>query len=174
MKNKSTVLVITLMASIMLISCGKQADTNIDPIKDEPIETESIETESIETEPIEEEPIGKYAVFTSASNTEVEDFARRVQADVATKDWADLSEIISYPITIGELTFESKENFASADIDSLLNDKFYEAIAAQDCTNLFCNYMGAMFGQGQIWISSLLNEESDEFELKVLSFNILE
>lgn len=137
MKNKSTVLVITLMASIMLISCGKQADTNIDPIKDEPIETESIETESIETEPIEEEPIGKYAVFTSASNTEVEDFA-------------------------------------SADIDSLLNDKFYEAIAAQDCTNLFCNYMGAMFGQGQIWISSLLNEESDEFELKVLSFNILE
>jgi hypothetical protein len=97
-----------------------------------------------------------YAVCTNLSKDEVENFAATVKDLIIAKNWEQLADDVSYPITIGTTTCENREDFISGNFSSQLSDEFYEAVENEDCTEMFCNYQGIMLGEeGQIWIAEL-------------------
>ncbi|WP_312430019.1 hypothetical protein [Lacrimispora sp.] len=139
--------------------------------EDESPTTSNKDTASMET-------TGKgadYSVFTDISAEEVQRFAEAVKTDVIASDWADLSEKISYPITIGTNTFDSADEFTAFDLDSLLTEDYKAAIAGTDTTALFANYQGAMLGErGEMWIAEVLDDSLTSLGLKVIAINIAE
>jgi hypothetical protein len=108
-----------------------------------------------------------FSVFTDINSAEVQSFVEGVQDDIVNEDWSSLAPKISYPIDIGSKTFETADEFAAYDIGSLLSDDFKTSIAQTDCSNLFVNYEGVMMGNGEIWITEILNEDMSSQGLKV-------
>ena len=76
-----------------------------------------------------------------------------------------MADKISYPITIGNITCNSKEDFAKGDFAAELNEEFYAGMEKESCMDMFCNYSGIMFGDGQVWIAEVENE------LKIIGIN---
>ena len=114
---------------------------------------------------------------------EVESFALEIKQQILDGDWNGLSEKIAYPITIGEVEYADAKEFASADWNTILSKDFITAIENESCQNMFCNYEGIMFGDGQIWFSQVMNEEVTPEEaadssrtgtLKITAINITE
>lgn len=134
--------------------------------------SEILETTAANTD-MEDTQEADYTVFTDIPSAEVQTFAETIQHNVGEQNWSALSEMISYPITIGDVTFDSAERFASYDIDSLLGDDFYQAVADTDCSNLFANYQGAMFGNGEIWFAQLLDDNMNSLGLKIIGIHNL-
>jgi len=81
------------------------------------------------------------------------------------RDWAALSEYIAYPITVGEVCYEDAAAFRTGDFSDL-NQAFYDALEAERCRELFCNWQGILLGDGQVWIG-----EDGAGELKVTAIN---
>lgn len=112
--------------------------------------------------------------FPSYNAEEVRAFARELQTAVAARSWADLADRIQYPITVGGLRFTSAEQFAAYDIDSLLDEEFYSAVANTDCTGmetLFANWQGVMLGDGQIWFAEVNDGNGDSLGMKITAIN---
>lgn len=113
-------------------------------------------------------PEDYYHVCTSFTAQEVESFASNVKAQILARDWEGLSENLSYPITINGNTCADSTDFLALDIDSKISQDFLDAIEAETCQQMFCNYEGISMGaEGQIWI----NELSGSSELKVTAIN---
>jgi hypothetical protein len=110
-----------------------------------------------------------YAVCTSLSKTEVETFATTVKKQILDKDWAGLSENISYPITVEGVTYEDSNAFSTGDFSNLYSDDFVKALEDESCTDMFCNYQGIMLGNGQVWISEVLDAAGNSEGLKVIT-----
>jgi hypothetical protein len=108
-----------------------------------------------------------FSVFTDISSDEVRSFVEGVQDDIVNEDWSSLAPKISYPIDIGSKTFETADEFVAFDIGNLLSDDFKNSIAQTDCSDLFANYEGVMMGDGDIWITEILNEDMSSQGLKV-------
>ena len=112
-----------------------------------------------------------YAVATSASATEVEMFAIDIKKAVLAKDWEALAGKIAYPITISGTTVNNASEFLELDFDEKLNPDFVDAIEAETCAEMFCNWQGISMGAtGQIWFADVENE-AGEFELKIIGIN---
>ncbi len=112
-----------------------------------------------------------YAMVTSASAKEVEQFAAGVKEDVLLKDWESLSGKLAYPIQISGKAIQNAREFLAMDIDGKLNQEFVNAIAEESCREMFFNYQGIMMGAtGQIWIASV-ESGSGQWELKVIALN---
>ena len=112
-----------------------------------------------------------YSVATSLSASEVEQFALDIKNDILTGDWKSLSEKISYPITISGINVIDSEAFQKLDLDGMINPEFVNAVAAESCREMFCNWQGIMMGAtGQVWIAGVDNG-SGTWELNIIGIN---
>ena len=107
----------------------------------------------------------------SSETEEVEQFAEEIKNDVLKHDWDALSEKISYPIAINGTTVNNREDFLKLDIDGKLNQEFVEAIRAETCRKMFCNWQGVMMGDaGQICFENVGNGTGTP-ELSIIGIN---
>lgn len=114
-----------------------------------------------------------YSAATTFPAYTVEDFAGTVRAHILDKNWASLSELLSYPINIESTTYNTAEEFAAEDWDRILTDDFYEAIEAETCHEMFCNADGILLADGLIWIAQVHveSEFGENDTLKVIAMN---
>lgn len=115
-----------------------------------------------------------YSVCTDLPKSEVEAFAKEVRQSILEKDWKGLSEKAAYPITVAGVTYNNSSDFAAGNLDSLCDSDFMAAIEEESCTDMFCSYQGIMLGNGQVWISEVLNEDMTSQGLKVTAINSAE
>ena len=113
-----------------------------------------------------------YSVCTYLSKAEVEQFAREVKDLILASNWAELSERIAYPITVGGTVYEDGASFAKAPFETLLDTDAIEDIQNESCTDMFCNYSGIMMGNGEVWIGEVLNEDGASAGLRVISLSL--
>lgn len=110
-----------------------------------------------------------YSVCTSISTADVDAFASKAKEAFLTNDWGTVSEMCAYPITIGGTEYADADSLQTADIT--LSDSFITAMNNESCTGMFANYMGIMMGDGEVWISEVLNEDGTSQGLKIISIN---
>ena len=108
--------------------------------------------------------------FQSSETEEVEQFAEEIKNDVLKHDWDALSEKISYPIAINGTTVNNREDFLKLDIDGKLNQEFVEAVRAETCRKMFCNWQGVMMGDGQIWFDNVY-KGTGPWKLSIIGIN---
>ena len=108
--------------------------------------------------------------MTSTGVTAEEQFAEEIKNDVLKHDWDALSEKISYPIAINGTTVNNREDFLKLDIDGKLNQEFVEAIRAETCRKMFCNWQGVMMGDGQIWFDNVY-KGTGPWKLSIIGIN---
>ena len=106
----------------------------------------------------------------SSETEEVEQFAEEIKNDVLRHDWDALSEKISYPIAINGTTVNNREDFLKLNIDGKLNQEFVEAIRAETCRKMFCNWQGVMMGDGQIWFDNVY-KGTGPWKLSIIGIN---
>ena len=124
--------------------------------------------ESIQSSETEED---YYMTSTGVTAEEVEQFAEEIKIDILKHDWDALSEKISYPIAINGTTVNNREDFLKLDIDGKLNQEFVEAVRAETCRKMFCNWQGVMMGTtGQIWFGNVDNG-TGTWELSIIGIN---
>lgn len=112
-----------------------------------------------------------YMMFTSLTAEEVEQFAVEIKNDISENNWEALTAKISYPIVISGITVNNREEFLKLDVDGNLNREFVEAIRAETCRKMFCNWQGVMMGEtGQIWFSNVDNGTGTS-ELLIIGIN---
>lgn len=111
-----------------------------------------------------------YMVATSKSAEEVEAFAANIRNLIVKKDWSAFAEQMNYPFVMDGNTVENSSDFLALDLDGRLNQAFVDAIEAESCKEMFCNYQGIMMGNGEVWIADVQNSDGD-FELKVFAIN---
>ena len=110
-------------------------------------------------------------VTAGVTAEEVEQFAEEIKIDILKHDWDALSEKISYPIVINETTVNNREDFLKLDIDGKLNQEFVEAVRAETCRKMFCNWQGVMMGDAvQIWFGNVDNGTGTS-ELSIIGIN---
>ena len=124
--------------------------------------------ESIQSSETEED---YYMTSTGVTAEEVEQFAEEIKIDILKHDWDALSEKISYPIAINGTTVNNREDFLKLDIDGKLNQEFVEAVRAETCRKMFCNWQGVMMGAtGQIWFGNVDNG-TGAWKLSIIGIN---
>lgn len=112
-----------------------------------------------------------YMLSTSLTAEEVEQFAVEIKNDILKNNWDALAEKISYPIVINGIMVNNREDFLKLDIDGNLNQKFLDAISAETCRKMFCNWQGVMMGDtGQIWFANVDNGKGT-LELLIIGIN---
>ena len=109
-------------------------------------------------------------VTAGVTSEEVEQFAEEIKNDILKRDWDALSEKISYPIAINGTTVNNREDFLKLDIDGKLNQEFVEAIRAETCRKMFCNWQGVMMGDGQIWFDNVY-KGTGPWKLSIIGIN---
>lgn len=110
----------------------------------------------------------KYEVATSKSAWEVERFAKRVKRLILAGDFEGLAETMIFPIRIDETVYIDKAAYMKAEFVKDPSPEFIEALQAESCEDLFCNYSGIMMGNELCWI---LEESSEPLGLKVYAIN---
>ena len=100
-----------------------------------------------------------YGIATQFPAYEVERFADTVRARILDENWEGLSECLSYPITIGETTYNSAGEFAAVDWGGIFTHDFLQAMEAETCRELFCNADGIMLADGLVWIAEVVDSE---------------
>ncbi len=108
-----------------------------------------------------------YSVCSNFDEETVESFAAAVQLAVANEEWADLAELIEYPITIDDIEYNDTESFLKAVDGFGVAHEFKEAILETDTRELFARDIGIMMGNGEIWI----NDRQDGSNLGITSLN---
>lgn len=112
-----------------------------------------------------------YMMSTSLTAEEVEQFAVEIKNDISKNNWDALAEKISYPIVINGIMVNNREDFLKLDIDGNLNQKFVDAINAETCRKMFCNWQGVRMGDtGQIWFANVDNGKGT-MELLIIGIN---
>lgn len=110
----------------------------------------------------------KYEIATSKSTWEVERFAKRVKRLILAGNFDELAEIMVFPVRIDETVYMDKAAYMKAEFVKNPRAEFIEALQAESCEDLFCNYSGIMMGSGLCWI---LEEGSESYGLKVYAIN---
>jgi len=86
-----------------------------------------------------------------------------VQDAVADENAEALAALVKYPFATvleGEdYVIESEDDFVTVYPD-LITDTVADAVLSQDYANLFLNQDGAMFGQGEMWLTPICTDEA--------------
>lgn len=114
-----------------------------------------------------------YKVCTSLPAQDVENYAGNIRSFILSHDWNSLAEELFYPITINGTTCSDSAAFLALDIDSHISPEFLNAIEAETCQQMFCNWQGISMGaEGQIWIEEKTGNDGNA-TLKVTALNNL-
>lgn len=172
MKLKNISILIVAMICIGLTSCSKE-DVKYEEVIEleqltQPIQTVITEEVHTETEqsvvdvPIEtedgESDMDYYAVCTTKSKDEVENFVEQIINCFELKDWKTLSSKIHYPITINEKYYASEEAFLETDWSNVFTQEFIESVVNSETTNLFCSWRGISVENGSLWFGQIEDE----------------
>lgn len=86
-----------------------------------------------------------------------------IREAVADHDAVALSPWIAYPFRVSyddeELVVENPAEFID-NYDDIVTDDIAEAVAAQDYGTLFVNSDGVMFGNGEMWMTMVCEDEA--------------
>lgn len=96
-----------------------------------------------------------------------------IQKAVTDEDAAAFAEWVSYPIKVTadgeEMSISTAEQFAEH-YDNILTEEIQGAILDQKWADLFVNYQGIMFGNGQVWLNGICKDDAcAEFDVKVIT-----
>ena len=96
-----------------------------------------------------------------------------IQAAVAADDAETFAEWVSYPFSVtvdGEAySFEGPEGVVEH-YESMMIDEIKAAIVDQQYKDLFVNAEGVMFGDGQLWLTGICqNEPCDIFDVRIIT-----
>lgn len=96
-----------------------------------------------------------------------------IQKAVADGDKAGFAAWVSYPIdlTAGgkEMTIKDAKHFEEH-YDAILTDEIKDTITGQKWQDLFVNYQGIMFGNGQVWINGICKDDKcAEFDARIIT-----
>lgn len=96
-----------------------------------------------------------------------------IQKAVADDDKTGFAAWVSYPIALTadgeEVTIEDAAQFEEH-YDVILTDEIRAAIADQTWQDLFVNYQGIMFGNGQVWLNGICKDDKcAAFEVKIIT-----
>lgn len=132
---------------------------------------DSQDTSEDNSSQISETEADHYMMATSLSVDQVEQYAMDIKSDILTKDWEALSGKIAYPISLSGITVNNSTEFLSLDMNAMLSQEFVDAIDAETCRSMFCNWQGVSMGAaGQIWFAGVDNGNG-VFELKIIGMN---
>ena len=100
---------------------------------------------------------GDYSGVTAMDAAEVEAFAAWVRQLYLNEDWDAIAQLIDYPVTMAPDHAEIKDAdaFVAFMADKAISDSDVEAMKAENCVGMFCNYQGICLGSGQIWLSDV-------------------
>jgi hypothetical protein len=109
--------------------------------------------------------LGDHALYRAAFDA--------IQKAVADDDKAGFAEWVSYPITVTadgeEMSISEAAQFVEH-YDNILTDEIKTAINDQAWANLFANYQGVMFGNGQVWLNGICKDDTcAEFDVKIIT-----
>lgn len=95
-----------------------------------------------------------------------------LKAAVADDDAEAVAALVAYPLVVkvGERELiETPEAFL-AGYDAIMTDEIITAVDAQTYETLFANDQGIMFGNGQMWMSGVCDDDSCEsWEVKIIT-----
>jgi hypothetical protein len=117
-------------------------------------------------EPVVAVDVDYYAVATGLPRAEVEEYAKKVRQLFFDHAWAELSEEIFYPVTIGRTTYYDSTEFTAANFEDVLADTFFIGLEAESCEYMYCIPEGIMLGMGEVWIG-----EASSQGLKIIEIN---
>jgi hypothetical protein len=95
------------------------------------------------------------------------------QQAVAAHDADAAAELVDYPISVtidgGEVTLNDANAFARR-YDEFMTPAITTAITSQKYEELFVNYKGVMFGDGQVWVNGICSDTAcNEFDVRVVA-----
>lgn len=175
MKKKLVIAITITVLCMGLCACGDDdmSDTPVpEPISTQTMEQvkettvsaqESMETESIQPESEQPKPESMevteettapdfYSGWTARDSAEVEAFAVDVRENIVNGEWEELSEKLSYPITIGVVTYYDREAFLDDSWNDIFTEDFLHAVEQDDCMELPSNENGCSIAEGCVYI----------------------
>lgn len=96
-----------------------------------------------------------------------------IRKAVADDDKAAFAEWVSYPIKVTadgeEMSIGSPEQFVEH-YDNIVTDEIKTAITDQSWADLFVNYQGIMFGNGQVWANGICKDDQcATFDVRIIT-----
>lgn len=154
-------------SSTVAVSAQMQASTDATETKsrEEPTETNT----ATENKDMSKESDDYYTIATNISKNEVEDFMEKVKNAIVNQDMDTLYPLISYPIKIKEVEYKEEDSLKAAKIK--FEESYIQEVKKASTKDMFCNYQGIMLGNGEVWISEVLNNDGTSQGLKITAFN---
>ncbi|MBO7452193.1 MAG: hypothetical protein J6U54_17835 [Clostridiales bacterium] len=115
-----------------------------------------------------------YSVATDKSTKEVEKFMEEVVEMVQNNDVDAIVENATFPFYLVGVEYndaDSLKKALEADDSVLMNTDFVKKVLAEDPHDLSANSQGIFLGDGEIWIRSVIDDNSGEQVLKICTFN---
>jgi hypothetical protein len=106
-------------------------------------------------------------------HTRFEEAFAALQTAVTDEDYEAVAVLVSYPITVRstpeELPVETPEAFVE-NYDAIMTEEIVSAIIGQKYETLFVNGEGIMFGNGQVWMSGVCEDDvCENWTVKVIT-----
>ena len=113
-----------------------------------------------------------YAAWSDRSKAEVETFAKEVRKAILDRDWETLSGFCLYPITVSGSTVETPESFLAEMNEAEIPEDFFKQVESESCEAMSSNYLGCMFGNGEVWISCRASDpNAEQYDMGVIALN---
>ena len=109
--------------------------------------------------------------------TRFKTFFDDLQQGAKNTDKEKLAKMVAYPISLKVKKKKLKIKDAKdmvAHFDIVFDAKILETIQKQAYNKLFCNSNGVMFGDGEIWISSITDQKTKSDSIKVYGIQDLQ
>lgn len=106
-------------------------------------------------------------------HTKYQTVIHALQKAVSAHDANAVAGLVSYPIGVKvhgkEVHIKTAKDFAQH-YDGIMTPAITKAITSQKYEDLFVNYKGIMFGNGQIWINGICHDnQCKNFDVKVIA-----
>ncbi len=109
---------------------------------------------------------GDYSMVTNLDTASVESICSQARTAYMNGDWATLSGLIAYPITMyPDVVCNNSDEFIAYMDGKHVDDSDMAEIEKETCKDMFQNGQGICLGTGQIWLSGI----DDGNNLKVIS-----
>jgi len=96
-----------------------------------------------------------------------------LQRSVAAHDAATVAGLVSYPIRVtlkGKPTTVASAKDFIARYDQIMTPDIAAAVTGQRYDDLFVNYKGVMFGNGQVWLNGICRDKACKtFDVKAIA-----
>ena len=115
-----------------------------------------------------------YAVATDKTTKEVEKYMADVVEMVQNNDIDAIVDNATFPFYLVGVEYNDADSLRTAleADDSVLKDKdFVKKVLSEDPHELGANSHGIFLGDGEIWIRSVIEDDSDEQVLRICTFN---